>query len=65
MVDSSDLIRKAKELRQQADGEADETIRRRLNIMADHYAQLAESHNWSEAHPADAATLSDVLIRRG
>jgi hypothetical protein len=64
MVNSSDLIRQAKELREQAEHQADESIRNRLNSMADHYAHLAESQNWSETHPADAASLSDVFTKR-
>jgi len=63
MTDRSDLIRRAGELRQQAEGEADQTIRDRLTRMADHYMHLAESQNWSEAHPADASSLGEVFTK--
>jgi hypothetical protein len=64
MTDRSDLIRQANDFRQQAEREADESLRERLIRMADHYDHLAESQAWSEAHPADAAALADVFIKR-
>ena len=63
MVDRSDLIHKANELRQQAELEANEDIRRGLMRMADHYAHLAESKAQSEAHPPSAASLGEVFIK--
>ena len=62
-VDRSDLIHKANELRQQAELEANEDIRRRLMRMADHYAHLAESQAQSEAHPPSAASLGEMFIK--
>jgi hypothetical protein len=64
MTDPSDLIRQANELRQQAEHEADENIRDRLNRMADHYVHLADSTSWSEAHPPTAASLGEVFTKR-
>jgi hypothetical protein len=64
MTARPDLIQRANELRQQAEFEADETIRDRLVRMAEHYNHLAESQSWSEAHPATVAGLSDVLTKR-
>jgi hypothetical protein len=63
MTDRSDLVRQANELRQQAEQEADQNIRVRLNRMADHYIHLAESQNWSEAHPPSVAALSDIFTK--
>jgi two-component sensor histidine kinase len=64
MIDRSELIRQANELRQQAELEADENIRNRLLSMAERYVHLAESETWSEAHPADAVSLSEVFTKR-
>ena len=63
MIDRSDLIHKANELRQQAELEASEHTRQRLMRMADHYAHLAESQAQSEAHPPSAASLGEVFIK--
>ncbi|WP_024507055.1 hypothetical protein [Bradyrhizobium sp. ARR65] len=63
MAERSDLIREAAELRQQAEQEADKTIRRRLIRMAERYEHLAESQGWSEAHPTTVASLGDVFIK--
>ena len=63
MVDRSDLIHKANELRQPAELEANEDILRGLMRTADHYAHLAESKAQSEAHPPSAASLGDVFIK--
>jgi hypothetical protein len=63
MVDSSVLVRRASELRDWAEHEVDETIRSRLTSMADHYAHLAESQNWSKAHPPDVSELGDLLTK--
>jgi hypothetical protein len=65
MADRSDLIREANRLRQQAQHEGDETIRRRLIRMADHYDHLADSQSWSEAHPTSVAALGEVFTKRG
>jgi hypothetical protein len=32
--------------------------------MADHYVHLADSQSWSEAHPADVASLSQLFTKR-
>jgi hypothetical protein len=64
MIDSSDLVRQANDLKQQAELEADENIRKRLMRMADHYAHLAESRSWSEAHPPSAASLGELFTKR-
>jgi hypothetical protein len=64
MVERSDLIRQAAELRQQAEQESDETIRSRLLRMAEHYHHLADSQGWSEAHPVTVAALGDVFTKR-
>ena len=63
MVDSSALIHRASELRDWADHETDEAIRDRLMRMADHYEHLAESQNWSKAHPPDVTALTDLLTK--
>lgn len=63
MVDRSDLIHKANELRQSAELEANEDILRGLMRTADHYAHLAESKAQSEAHPPSAASLGEVFIK--
>jgi hypothetical protein len=65
MADRSDLIRKANQLREQAQHEGDEPIRRRLLRMADYYARLADSQSWSEAHPPSVAALGDMFTKRG
>jgi hypothetical protein len=31
--------------------------------MADHYVHLADSQSWSEAHPADVASLSQLIYQ--
>jgi hypothetical protein len=64
MADRSDLIRRADKLRQQAEHEPDPGIRDRLIGMADRYVHLAESQNWSAAHPISVASLTDVFIKR-
>jgi hypothetical protein len=63
-MERADLIRHADELRQQAKNEGDETIRDRLVRMAEHYVHLADSQNWSEAHPPTLASLSAMLAKR-
>jgi hypothetical protein len=63
-MERADLIRHADELRQQAKNEGDETIRDRLVRMAEHYIHLADSQNWSEAHPPTIASLSEMLAKR-
>jgi hypothetical protein len=65
MIDPSDLIHRANELRQQAEHESDQAIRDRLIRMADSYVHLAESENWAKAHPASAASLGDVFVKGG
>ena len=64
MIDRSDLIRQANELRQQAEHEPDENIRNRLVRMADYYVHLADTESWSEAHPPTAASLGEVFSKR-
>jgi hypothetical protein len=63
MIDRSDLIRQANDLKERAEHETDETLRERLMRMVHHYQHLAESQTWSEAHPADAAALGDVFVK--
>ena len=63
MVDSSALLDRANQLRDWAEQEANETIRSKLMSMADHYEQVAESQNWSKAHPPDISELSDLLTK--
>jgi hypothetical protein len=65
MLDPSDLIHRANELRQQAEQESDQGIRDRLIRMADSYVHLAESENWARANPATAASLADVFVKGG
>ena len=65
MLDPSDLIDRANELRQQADHESDQGIRDRLIRMADTYVHLAESESWAKAHPASAAALGEVFLKGG
>ncbi len=65
MRDPSDLVHRANQLRQQADLETDQGIRDRLIRMADTYVRLAESENWTKAHPASAASLADVFVKGG
>ncbi|MGA7803858.1 hypothetical protein [Bradyrhizobium sp.] len=65
MADRSDLIREANQLREQAQHEADEELRGRLLRMANHYTHLADSLNWSEAHPATVAALGEMFMKRG
>lgn len=64
MSESSELIQKADALKQQAEHEPDENIRKRLTRMADRYVHLAQSQAWSREHPASAATLAEVFIKR-
>lgn len=64
MTDRADLIRHANELRLEAEHETDKTISDRLNRMADHYVHLAESQNWTEAHPPSAAALAELFMKR-
>jgi hypothetical protein len=64
MTARPDLIQHANELRQQAEFEADETIRDRVVRMAEHYNHLAESQSWSEAHLPNVASLSGLLTKR-
>ncbi len=63
MIDHSDLIRKANDLRQQAELEANEQTRDTLLRLADHYAHLAESHAETEANPVDVTSLGDLLTK--
>jgi len=63
MTDRADLIRQAHELRLQAEQESDEGIRDRLNRMADHYVHLAQSQDWTEAHPPTAGSLADLFTK--
>jgi hypothetical protein len=61
MTDRADLIRHANELRLEAEHETDKTISDRLNH---HYVHLAESQNWTEAHPPSAAALAELFMKR-
>lgn len=63
MSDRSDLIRRADELRRQAEREQDESIRSRLIRMADHYMHLVESQTWSDAHPPNASSLGEIFTK--
>lgn len=63
MIDRSDLIRQANELRERAELETDERSRNRLMRMADHYAHLAESKAQSEAHPPSASSLGEIFAK--
>jgi hypothetical protein len=56
-------MRRASDLRDWAEQEADEAIRRQLMSMADHYQRLAESQNWTTAHPPDVSQLGDLLTK--
>ena len=62
MTDSSELIQKADELKQQAAHEDDPAIRARLLRMAERYIHLAQSQKWSKEHPPSAAGLAEVLV---
>jgi hypothetical protein len=64
MTGRPDLIQRANELKQQAESEGDPDIRDRLVRMAEHYNDLAESQDWSEAHPPTVASLSELFTRR-
>lgn len=64
MPESSDLVRKADELKQQAEHEPDAKIRARLQRMAGHYIHLAQSQAWSREHPASAAALGELFTSR-
>jgi hypothetical protein len=63
MIDRSDLTRKANDLRQQAELEANEQTRNTLLRLADHYAHLAESQAESEANPVDATSLGELFTK--
>ncbi|MBU6463398.1 MAG: hypothetical protein KGK01_04180 [Bradyrhizobium sp.] len=63
MIDSSALLHRASQLRDRAKHEIDEAVRSRLISMADHYEHLAESQNWSKAHPPDVSELSNLFTR--
>ena len=63
MVERSDLIEQAKELRQRAEHEADETTRNRLIEMADRCEHLVKSQSWSDAHPITVASLGELFIK--
>jgi hypothetical protein len=64
MVERSDLIEQAKELRQRAEHEADEPTRNRLIEMADRCDRLVKSQSWSEAHPVTVASLDELFTDR-
>jgi hypothetical protein len=61
MTDPSDLLRRAAELTERADHEADVETRERLLRMAHYYAQIAESEKWLAAHPTSVASLTNLL----
>lgn len=65
MIDRSDLIRQANDLRQQAELEPNEQIRSALIRMADRYAHLAESQAQAEANPPTVATLGEIFTKGG
>ena len=62
MIDPSELLRRAAELTERADHEEDIETREQLLRMAHYYVQIAESQEWSAAHPASVASLTNVLI---
>jgi hypothetical protein len=64
MTGRPDLIQHANELKRQAESESYQDIRDRLVRMAEHYIDLAESKDWSEAHPPTVASLSELFTRR-
>src|SRR5512142_351985 len=63
MIDRSDLVRKANDLRQQAELEANEQTRDTLKRLADHYSHLAESQAQSEANPVDVTSLGELFTK--
>jgi hypothetical protein len=63
MIDRSDLVRKANDLRQQAELEANEQTRDTLIRLADHYAHLAESQAKSEANPVDVTSIGELFTK--
>jgi hypothetical protein len=64
MTGRPDLIQRANGLKQQAESESDPEIRDRMARMAEQYIELAESQDWSEAHPPTVAALSELFTRR-
>ena len=64
MPDSSDLIRKADELKHQAEREPEGAIRQCLTRMADSYAHLAHRQAWTREHPPSAAALGELFAKR-
>jgi hypothetical protein len=64
MTDRSDLMRRAEDLRAQAERESDDAIRDRLVRMADRYVHLAESRAMSDSHPVSVASVSELFINQ-
>lgn len=64
MTEHNDLVRRADELRQQAETENDQTIRDRLVRMAEHYTHLADSQTQAHARAPNVASLGEMLTRR-
>jgi hypothetical protein len=63
MLDSSELIQKAEELRRQAEHEPDAYVRDLMTRMADRYVHLAQSLASSREHPPSAASLAEVFVK--
>jgi hypothetical protein len=64
MLDTSELIQKAEDLKQQAEHEPDARVRDLMTRMADRYVHLAQSLAWSREHPPSPASLAEVLVSR-
>jgi hypothetical protein len=63
MTDPADLLRRAAELNDRADHEADSKVRDRLLRMAAGYVQIAESERWLAAHPASIESVTRLFNR--
>ena len=61
MTNRSDLIKRAEDLRKQAERDVNNTTHELLIRMADRYVHLAESRAASDAHPLSAASVSDIF----
>lgn len=64
MTDRSDLMKRAEDLREQAERESDDAIHDRLIRMADRYVHLAESQAMADSHPVSAASVSELFIKQ-
>lgn len=61
MLDPSNLLKRADELNQKAEQEADATMRARMQRMAEHYVQIAECEQWLAGHPTSMASVTSLL----